>query len=238
MSCKYLFCDHRESFKEDGRYLMPGWSYLKKANGYKVYKNDYYIPMGFMYDSFITKKEFKSVEKDYKSEAYLKAMVLSAKDIVKYPQITGYSENDIKNLYENKKFKSKADSFEFGQEEYLEDCNKLKNNSCSDFRYTNEGFKAKIYNKGKDNLLFFSVPYDEGWSAYVNGKKAEIVKANYGFMAVLVKGNKQSDIVFKYNPPGFLTGIIITTVCGIIYFMYISALIIIKIFRRRKQRTV
>lgn len=238
LSCKYLFCDNRESFKEDGRYLMPGWSYLKKTNGYKVYKNDYYIPMGFMYESFITKKEFKSVEKDYKSEAYLKAMVLSAKDIVKYSQITGYGENDIKNLYEKKKFKSKTDSFEFGREKYLEDCNKLKKNSCSDFRYTNEGFKAKIYNRGKDNLLFFSVPYDEGWSAYVNGKKSEIVKANYGFMAVSVKGNKQSEIVFKYNPPGFLTGIIITTVCGIIYFMYISALIIIEIFRRRKQRAV
>lgn len=236
LSCKYLFCDQREEFKEDGRTPMPGWTYLKKIKGYKVYKNDYYIPMGFMYDKFITKKEFKNIEKDYLSEACLKAMVLSPKDIVKYSRITSYTENDIKKIYKKKKFNSKIDSFKFSWDNYFEDCVRLKNNSCSDFRYTNEGFKAKIFNKGKDNLLFFSVPYDEGWSACVNGKKAEIVKANYGFMAVLVKGNTLSKIEFKYNPPGFLTGIIITTVCGIIYFMYISALIIIGVFKRRKNR--
>ena len=242
-SCKYLFCDNRENFKKNGRTAMPGWSYLKKVKGFKVYKNDYYIPMGFMYDSFITKSEFRNIEKDYKSEAYLKALVLNNEDILKYSSITGYSQNDIKKITADresksgkKKFKSKTDSFEYGQEKYFEDCEKLKNNSCSSFKYTKEGFKAEIDNKGNDNLLFFSVPYDEGWSAYVNGKKSEIVKVNNGFMAVKVDGNKRSKIEFKYNPPGFLTGIIITTVCGIIYFMYISALIIFNIIKRKKRR--
>ncbi len=214
---------------------MPGWSYFNKIKGYKVYKNDYFVPMGFMYESFITKSELKKVEADYRSEAYLKAMVLSNEDILKYSSITGYSSDDINKLNEkSKSFKSKTESFEFGQDNYFSDCKKLINNSCSDFKYTKEGFKAEITNKGNDNLLFFSVPYDDGWSAYVNGKKAEIVRANIGFMAVKVNGNTKSKIEFKYNPVGFHTGIIITIVCGIIYFMYISVLILIYILKRKR----
>lgn len=233
LSCKYLFCDNSEKFTKNGITKMPGWSYLKKIKGFKIYKNDYYIPMGFMYDKFITKTELGNIEEPYRSEAYLKAMVLSNKDILKYSDITGYTENDIKKIqydkkHEKKKFKSKSDGFIYGKQYYFNDCKHLKENSCTQFRYTKNGFKAKIFNKGKDNLLFFSVPYDDGWSAYVNGKKAEITRSNIGFMSVYIKGNSQSEIEFKYNSPGFYTGIIITSFCGIIYFMYISVLLICK----------
>ncbi len=232
-SCKYLFSEKSEKFMEKGKTKMPGWSYLKAVKGFNIYKNDYYIPMGFMYDKFITKSELKNIDETYRSEAYLKAMVLGNNDILKYSDITGYTENDIKKIQYDKKhekntYKSKSDKFYYGKENYFSDCKKLKENSCEKFKYTKDGFKAKIFNKGKDNLLFFSVPYDDGWSAYVNGKKAEIVRSNIGFMSVYIKGNSKSEIEFKYNSPGFYTGIIITSVCGIIYFMYISVLLFFK----------
>ena len=82
--------------------------------------------------------------------------------------------------------------------------------------------------------MFFSVPYDEGWSASVNGKKADIIKVDSGLMAVKVDGNKKSDIVFIYEPVGFRTGIIISVVCGIIFVMYLCAIVFLS--KRRGHR--
>ena len=246
LSCKYLFCDNTEKFEDKkGNTKMPGWSYLKDIDGFKIYKNDYFVPMGFTYDSFITESEFKEIDTRYKSEAILKAMILDDEDILKFQKLTGYSKNDIETINKDKsakdndkKFESKTENFSYGKEYYFEDCKKLSGNTCSNFEYNNEGFKATINNKGEENLLFFSVPYTEGWSAYVNGKEAEIIKSNIGFMSVLVEGNKKSEVVFKYNPPGFRTGIIITVVCGTIFLMYISVLILLRNSRRKKRSKI
>lgn len=92
----------------------------------------------------------------------------------------------------------------FTPEIFAEDCKALKKNSCDNFSYNKNGFKAK-YNAKKDNLIFFSVPYDEGWTATVNGKKAEIEKVNIGFMAVKVSSG-ENNIVFTYKTPGLMLG--------------------------------
>jgi uncharacterized membrane protein YfhO len=242
LSCRYLFCRDDENFEEDGKTKMPGWSYLKKIKGFKIYKNDHFVPMGFMYDKFISKSEFQNIDEEFRSEAFLKAMVLSSSDLIKYSDLTGYTEKDIEEIdadkkrsESDKKFESKTEEFEYGKGSYFEDCERLKKNSCDKFEYTHDGFKAHINNKGKSNLLFFSVPYEEGWQAYVNGKKAEIVRSDFGFMSVYIEGGKESDIVFKYNARGFRIGIIITTICVILYFMYICLIILFKKKRRKNE---
>ena len=48
---------------------------------------------------------------------------------------------------------------------------------------TNSGFHAEITLK-KDDLVFFSVPYDDGFTAYVNGKETEVIRVDEGLMAV------------------------------------------------------
>lgn len=238
-SCKYLFdqCydDKNDCFiDEDGLPEMSGWKFLKKVNGCKVYENQHYIPMGFMYDSFISKEEYEMVQEADRSETLLKAMVLSLEDMEKYSDITGYSKEKYDVLKRDLKsgkthnFKSIVKDYRYGSVSYYEDCEKLKNNSCDMFNYHKNGFIARIDNKGKDNLLFFSIPYDKGWNATVNGVKAEIIKSNIGFMAVKVPGNTKSIINFEYTIPGFPAGIIITTMCGIIFLMYLGTLILFK----------
>lgn len=239
-SCKYVFdhtYDDKDSAFEDknGKTEMAGFKYIKTVNGCKVYENLHYVPMGFTYDSYISYEEYKKIPELDRSEALVKAMVLSADDMKKYAHITGYNEESYKALKKDiKKNKNKFDSiindFEYGNESYLKDCDKLKENSCSSFMYTKEGFKAEINNANGNTLLFFSVPYDKGWSAEVNGKSAEIVKANAGFMAVEIP-NGDSKIVFRYNIPGFPMGIIITAICGIIFLTYTTILL----FRRKTR---
>ena len=54
---------------------------------------------------------------------------------------------------------------------------------------TNSGFHAEITLK-KDNLVFFSVPYDDGFTAYVNGKETEVIRVDEGLMAVLAPAGR------------------------------------------------
>lgn len=243
-SCKYVFDekfdDEDSSFTdENGSTKMSGYKYLKTVNGCRVFENEYYIPMGFMYDSFIPTEEYEMINQQDRSEALLKAMVISMEDMEKYSDITGYTKEKYRPLkYDLKNgkthtFESITNSYEYGSHAYYSDCKALKNNSCHSFSYISQGFEATINNTGNDNLLFFSVPYDEGWSATVNGEEVEIVKANVGFMAVKVPANQESKIIFKYTIPGFYCGIIISVVCAIIFFMYIIAIFI---YNKRKVK--
>ena len=47
--------------------------------------------------------------------------------------------------------------------------------------------------------MFFSVPYDDGFTAYVNGQEADIVEVDEGLMAVLCPAGENS-IDFVYQP--------------------------------------
>ena len=102
-------------------------------------------------------------------------------------------------------------------------CKNRKASSCDSFSYTQNGFTATVTNDGDDNLLFFSVPYDKGFKAYVNGKEAEIEKVNIGFMAVKIDGHKKSDIEFVYTTPMLKTGIIVSISGFILFLIYMIA---------------
>ena len=80
-----------------------------------------------------------------------------------------------------------------------------------------------------DGWVFFPVPYESGWSARVNGEKAEIVKADYGFMALPVsEGN--STVTLEYHIPLLKAGILITAVS-----LAASAAVIL-LWRKRKKK--
>lgn len=73
----------------------------------------------------------------------------------------------------------------------------------------------------KNGMLFLSIPYSKGWTAYVDGKRTKIDKADTMFMAVsMEKGTHQIKLV--YQTPYLKTGMIVSIFCililaGIIY---------------------
>ena len=97
----------------------------------------------------------------------------------------------------------------------------------SEFTYDSDGFDAEI-NLEKSKLVFFSVPYDKGWTAYVNGKPADIEKVSYGFMAVKADAGENT-IEFRYETPGLKIGIVIS----IIGLICLGAYIVV--FRKKKN---
>ncbi|MEP4598927.1 MAG: YfhO family protein, partial [Cyclobacteriaceae bacterium] len=75
-------------------------------------------------------------------------------------------------------------------------------------------YKAGI--TGGDALAVFSeIYYDNGWTASVNGKEADILRANYVLRALaLSEGNHE--IKFTFAPKSYFVGNTIMLICGIL----------------------
>ncbi len=242
-SCKYFFDDMLDSnnpedaecFEDkEGKPKMPGWKYLKSCNDFRIYENENYIPMGFAFDSYITQEEFERVKTNNRAEALLYALVLDRDQMKRYADITGYYDKDYYKLYGGSpnSFKSEADDYVYGAQVMKMQCDVFKENACSSFEYTADGFAAEFDNKKDgDALLFFSVPYSDGFSATVNGQAVPVEKVDYGFMAVRVPQG-ESKIVFSYRTPGFALGTALS-LCALA--AYIAYVILIIIFRKNKS---
>ena len=64
-------------------------------------------------------------------------------------------------------------------------------------------------NTSSDGTLMVSIPCEDGWHAYVDGEESEILRADYGFMALrLTSGNHK--ISFQYQAPGLRIGILLS----------------------------
>ena len=75
------------------------------------------------------------------------------------------------------------------------------------------------YNVQQDTSIFFTIPYDKGWSAYQDGKKIEIKQAQTGFMKVDVPKGKGT-ITLSFIPNGFVIGAICSFTSLLLFAIY------------------
>ena len=75
------------------------------------------------------------------------------------------------------------------------------------------------YDVKQDTSIFFTIPYDKGWSAYQDGKKIEMKQAQTGFMKVDVPKGKGT-ITLSFIPNGFITGAICSFTSLLLFGIY------------------
>lgn len=244
LSVKWLIDPDNDSGDTVDNY--SGWTYVCEIEGYGIYRNENYIPMGFTYDSYITASSFETLSASQKEKIMLMAVVLEQSQAEKYGSLLSMipitSEDEALNSAINNTGGNFEDSIDtpsiapvpgvpsLSYDVLAQESDERAANSCKTFEYTNTGFTASI-DLQSDNLVFFSVPYDDGWSAEVNGIPVEIEKVNVGFMAVLVPAGENNEIKFTYKTPGLELGIKITTVSVVIFAGYLITCAVIK--RRR-----
>ncbi len=190
---------------------MQGYKYLKTESGYYIYENENYIPYGFSYDYYMDYDFCEAHTEENRARLMLDAILLTDEQIEKY----GYMFENIVD------FQARQSVIVSEEESFAQSCADRAKTSAYDFKIDNNGFTAGVV-RSKETLVFFSVPYDEGWSATVNGKECEIEKVNAGFMAVKVdEGN--SVIRFNYQTPNLVNGIKITILAAALMLVYILA---------------
>lgn len=84
-------------------------------------------------------------------------------------------------------------------------------------------------NAAESGVLYLSIPYEKGWSVYVDGEKTETVKLLDAMLGVKVGAGKHT-IKLTYTPEGFPLGLAVT----IISFGLVIMIVIIEKRRRKK----
>lgn len=231
LSVKYLLdptIDGSKDFTDEkDNTEISGFVKEKSDDSYAVYKNENYIPMGFTYNYYITEEQLNNFGNSHKPDVMLKALLIDDKDI---PLFSRYLD-DIESDYYIKGYESGKKAISLTDASVAADCAARRASAASSFNYSSSGFTAKITLE-KDNYVFFSVPYDEGWTATVNGKSTDIVKVAKGFMAVEAPAG-ECTVKFSYKTPGLKYGIIISAASFLIAAVYVITVAV-----KRRNRPV
>ena len=100
---------------------------------------------------------------------------------------------------------------------YTEAIRKIKENPVEVSSYKN---KVTVNYKVKNETsIFFTIPYDQGWSAYQNGKKLQIQQAQTGFMKIDVPEGEGA-ITLSFIPKGFIAGASCSLIAIIVFIFY------------------
>jgi uncharacterized membrane protein YfhO len=199
--------EHQKSLRKDCL------SNKRQGEGYTVYDNKYYIPMGFTYDSYISQSDIS-------------------------PLMAGDSLTDIPlqllaNLVVPDSIATMAsgvlDRGQLRTDLSLDSLvSERRRNVCSSFAGDTRGFHATI-TMPKKNLVFFSVPCDKGFKGYVDGVETTIHPVNLGLSAIMVDQGEHH-IEFRFLPRGLREGSVLTLI-GLL----LTLLVLFLDMRRRGQ---
>ncbi len=215
-SVQYYFDEIKEEEEED-TYIcdLPGFSFFDEQNQFRIYRNDAFIPMGFTFDQYITRQDWESLKKEDRSEVLIRALVLDEEQTKTYGTW-------LERLPKSHASVNKSD--------YLQECRERQASASTSFVYDSYGFTAHLTAESP-NLAFFSVPYEDGWSASVNGKDVPIERVDIGFMAVPVEAG-ENIITFSYETPGLRVGALVSLTGVILLGAYLL------ICRRKMKREI
>lgn len=79
----------------------------------------------------------------------------------------------------------------------------------------------------QDGLMYTSIPYESGWSAYVDGEQVEVKSVDNAMIALDISTGTHT-IEFKYTPAGFTAGLIISISAAALFALYCFALWFLK----------
>ena len=195
-----------------------GFDSLTQLGDVKIYKNHFFLPLGFTYDTYIPLKEFKKLSVLQKQFILFRAFVAEEPLDPRFSKFKAISSGDTANNY--------------NWNELAADINARKADTLQIALFSNNRIKGSIDLK-KTKLLFFSIPYDKGWHGRVDGKDTEPVLSNIGFLGFCLDPGKHTVELF-YKPPYFNLSIVVSVIGLLIYFLLIG----LTFFLRKKNSIV
>ncbi|MDF2881109.1 MAG: multidrug resistance protein [Clostridiaceae bacterium] len=110
--------------------------------------------------------------------------------------------------------------FEQDNTQFTEQIERIKNSALNIEQFSDNYISGNI-SVTSDKMLYFSIPYDKGWTALVDNKDVQLHNINIAFMGLPIDAGEHK-IELKYNPPGFSIGLYITIITIIILGLYFT----------------
>lgn len=160
---------------------------LGVMNGITVYENKHYIPLGIPFDTYIPKSAFNRFQtKEEKHMSLYHGVILEDSEVDLTSRLTQYTE-EIRDI----------NSIRFLSRNLAKNAMKMES-------FSHNKIKGSIQLE-KESLVFYSIPYDEGWSVKVDGKHVKTYKVNIGMMGILLPPGSHQ-IQLNYRPPFYTVG--------------------------------
>lgn len=205
-----------------------GWQFLMRDGPYSVFENENFVPLGFTYTHYLPMESLQSIREDDRAAVLMRGIGLDEEQQQRYAHLfEGQAVTFMSSPQQQDELEEDPEAEPSGWYQYdsasftryVEDCNDRRKAASYATSYDETGFTSQI-NLQKDNLVFFAVPYDTGWSATVNGSPAEVLKVSGGLMAVEApRGN--NTIVFTYRTPGLRQGLFISLAALVLLVLYL-----------------
>lgn len=134
------------------------------------------------------------------------------------------------NLYSGSVSLLSQDIYLLNLERYAEVMTDLRERSLQVSDYQNATINGTV-EREEDGYLFFSIPYDEGFTIWVDGEKAEYTDFSDTFLLLPLSAGKH-EIRTDYVSKGFFLGMTITVITVLLLITYFIFLIL----RKRNQK--
>ncbi|MDB5284095.1 MAG: hypothetical protein JWO06_3170 [Bacteroidota bacterium] len=171
-------------------------------NGVVIYRNNFFLPMGITYKNYVSESELENAYID-KDTLLLKAFVVD--DIRHATELSG-----LKKVYPDITYNDTTKMPEL--------IKALKEDTFEISSFSQKQISGKITSRKKE-FLFFSIPFDPGWSAKIDGREVRPVLCNYSFIGfVLNKGNHE--IILSYSPPYYHAGMIASAFSLVLFGLF------------------
>jgi hypothetical protein len=176
--------------RPDPNAFGPTYEHVADFRDVHLFRNRYALPLGFCYDTYIPTSAFARLAPGLKDQAIVKAVVVDDKDVERLTTLQSLQPNSLIESY--------------GIEQYDADTRARRQDTLSTRAHSQNRISGTITLTQK-KLMFLSIPFDRGWSARVDGKKAELLRLNVGFMGLLLEpGNHTIDL--EFDPPYLAAG--------------------------------
>ena len=195
------FLSVTEYYKTDDFPVPEGFVLDREENGIPVYTNPNAVPMGFL-QTICTGTHHQRMDSETVPTVMLAAVTL---------------EDDALKKYGDRMAKLDV----YAIPDWQESVARLKENACDSFETFANGFTAKIDAKDA-GMLVFTLPFDKGFSATIDGQKAEIVNCDVAFMGVFVEAGTH-EIVFTYHTRGLTLGVVMSLLAATALIVYCAA---------------
>ncbi len=200
LGAKYLVSvTEREDWDEQYKYIDK----IENSNGqvFYLYENEGALPIGYTYDTYMTKSEYNTFEWSWRPQVMLNTLVIEEADVEKASQHLEHFDGDDYA----KMFKSEREDFV-----------KARRKETSEVFEADGNTFRSVITADSNKYAFFTVPYDKYWKATVNGQAVEVLNVN-SLMAVPV-WEGTNDIRFEYDYLPLKAGVV-CSVAGVLILM-------------------
>ena len=179
--------------------VPEGFVFDRYENSASVYVSDAAVPMGFL-QTVCTGTHHQAMNAETVGDVLLAAAALSDADLERY---SGRMERlDV-----------------YAIPDWQESAARLRENACDRFETNGNGFTAHI-DAQEAGLVIFTIPWDKGFTATLDGQPTEIVQCDVAFMGVWVEPGEH-EIVFTYRTRYLTLGIAMSALAAVVLTGYV-----------------